>query len=121
VNQGTVKGLRSLTIDDLKAFHRAYFTRDRIVVGVAGGYPEEFLSWLDRDFGALPEGEKDRKELKAIRLTHPLPNFAAPEGAEEQKELTAQEPSNIDVLICEKPCGRPLSRSGFLSRWTEGS
>jgi zinc protease len=90
VNQGTVRGLQGITIDDLKTFHRTYFTRDRIVVGVAGGYPEELLSWLDRDFGSLPEGAGERIEIEA------------PQPFEE-----------IQVLLCEKPCRATAISIGF--------
>jgi zinc protease len=38
--QGTVAGIGALTLEDVKKFHASHFTRDRLIVGVAGGYPE---------------------------------------------------------------------------------
>lgn len=90
VNQGTVNGLESLTIDDLKGFHNKYFTRDRITIGIAGGYPDELLEWVDRDFGSLPEGETDDVSI-------PPP-----------KEF-----EGVHMLLVEKPCRATAISMGF--------
>src|SRR2546426_6116546 len=36
---GTVQGLKSITLDDLKAHYRKFYTQGNVVLGVAGGYP----------------------------------------------------------------------------------
>lgn len=90
VNQGTVKGLSSLVLEDLVDFHGKYFTRDRIVVGIAGGYPQELISWVDRDFGSLPQGKAERLSIEA------------PDPFE-----------GVQVLICEKPCRATAISIGF--------
>ena len=38
--QGTVEGLKSITVEDVKAFYRQHYTRERTVFGIAGGYDE---------------------------------------------------------------------------------
>jgi zinc protease len=53
-SQGTVAGLGAVTLDDVKAFHAKYFTRDRLIVGVAGGVPEGFAEAFAKRFEALP-------------------------------------------------------------------
>jgi zinc protease len=53
-NAGTVQGLKSITADDVKAFYRSHFTRDRLIAGLAGGYPASFASSFVRKFDALP-------------------------------------------------------------------
>ncbi len=53
---GTLSTLPTLTADDLRAFHKTYLTRDRLVVAVAGAISvEELADRLDALFGALPE------------------------------------------------------------------
>jgi len=54
---GTVTGLRSLTLDDVKAFVARYYTRSNLLVGVAGNASEGVLTHLKRALQALPVGE----------------------------------------------------------------
>ena len=53
-NTGTVDGLRAITADDVRAFYRTHFTRDRLVVGLAGGYPASFADAFAARFDSLP-------------------------------------------------------------------
>jgi zinc protease len=53
-SQGTVAGLGAITLDDIRKFHATHYTRDRLVVGVAGGYPEGFAETFAKRFAALP-------------------------------------------------------------------
>ncbi|HVZ73650.1 MAG TPA: pitrilysin family protein [Polyangia bacterium] len=53
-SQGTIAGLGAITLDDVKAFHAKYFARDRLIVGVAGGYPDGFAEAFAKKFEALP-------------------------------------------------------------------
>jgi len=58
---GTERGLASITLDDVRAFHRQLYTQDRVLVGVAGGYPDRFLERVERDLaGAEHEVADDR-------------------------------------------------------------
>ena len=55
---GTERGLASITLDDVEVFHPQQYTRDRVLVGVAGGYPDGFLERVERDLaGQLPAGD----------------------------------------------------------------
>jgi len=51
---GTAAGLAAVTLDDVKAFYGKYFTRDRLIVGVGGGYPAGFPEAFAARFAALP-------------------------------------------------------------------
>lgn len=55
---GTVEGLKRLTLDDVKAFYKASFTRSNLMVGLAGGYPADYPATLAKDLAALPLGTK---------------------------------------------------------------
>ena len=55
---GTELGVAAIALDDVRAFHAQRYTRDRVLVGVAGGYPDGFLERVERDLaGALPPGD----------------------------------------------------------------
>jgi len=53
-SQGTVAGLGAITLDDVKQFYAHHYTRDRLIVGVGGGYPESFAAAFAKRFEALP-------------------------------------------------------------------
>jgi len=52
--EGTVEGLKAITVEDVKSFYRTHFTRDRLTVGLAGGYPAAFAEAFAAAFDALP-------------------------------------------------------------------
>ena len=52
-SQGTVAGLNAITLDDVKVFYALHYTRDRLVVGVGGGYSDGFADAFTRRFAAL--------------------------------------------------------------------
>ncbi|HYN21663.1 MAG TPA: pitrilysin family protein [Thermoanaerobaculia bacterium] len=60
---GTVEGLKSITLDDVKAFYRDHYTQGNLMLGVAGGYPKGFVEKLQQDLAALPKGEASRMDL----------------------------------------------------------
>lgn len=67
---GTASALEKLTVADLQQFYRERFTQANLVIGLAGGYPEGFLSRVKADFAKLPAGSPDAVKLpapKAIR------------------------------------------------------
>ncbi|HET6283404.1 MAG TPA: pitrilysin family protein [Polyangia bacterium] len=51
---GTVKGLTAITLEDVKQFYAKYYARDRLIVGVGGGYPEGFAEAFAGRFQTLP-------------------------------------------------------------------
>ncbi|WP_243337715.1 M16 family metallopeptidase [Anaeromyxobacter soli] len=55
---GTVQGLRAVTLDDVKAFVRAHYTRANLVVGLGGDAPAPFRARLQAELAKLPAGEK---------------------------------------------------------------
>jgi zinc protease len=60
---GTVEGLKSITLDDVKRFYREHYTQASLTLGVAGGYPSDYVARLTRDLSALPAGQKGRAPL----------------------------------------------------------
>jgi zinc protease len=68
---GTVEGVKSITIEDVKSFYRKHYTRENVVIGIGGSYDGGTLARLRRDLWALPEGKSSRV---------PVPSVAALDG-----------------------------------------
>jgi zinc protease len=60
---GTVAGLASITLDDVREFYRRHYTRANLMIGIAGGYPDGFDARLARDLGRLPAGTRAARPL----------------------------------------------------------
>ena len=55
--EGYVQSVRSITLDDVRAFYNQFYVRNNIVVGVGGGFPPGFAERVRADLDARPEGE----------------------------------------------------------------
>jgi zinc protease len=55
-NAGAASALQKMTPADLKQFYARHYTQENLVLGIAGGYPPDFLARVKRDFGRLPHG-----------------------------------------------------------------
>ncbi|HUP22609.1 MAG TPA: pitrilysin family protein [Thermoanaerobaculia bacterium] len=88
--EGTVRSVRGLTLDDARDFYRRHYTRDSVVVGIGGGYPEGFPARARTDFDALPPGE--------------VPAVPPPQP---------RRPAGIEVLIVEKDTDATAISLGF--------
>ena len=67
---GTVAGLGAITLDDVRAFWRASFTRDSVVLGLGGGYDPALPARLERELAALPASAPPAPELKVPASDH---------------------------------------------------
>ncbi|MDQ6706334.1 MAG: insulinase family protein, partial [Acidobacteriota bacterium] len=67
-NAGSVSDLRKLTLEDLQRFYRARLTQANLIIGIAGGYPDDFPARVKKDFESLPEGDAAR-----VKIPEPLP------------------------------------------------
>ena len=73
VDQGTIDGLKAITLDDVKAFHRARYTRDALTVGIAGAVDASSREVLASQLALLP----------SLPLKVPaLPQLELPQGLE---------------------------------------
>ncbi len=63
---GTVAGLQSITLDDVKRFIGDNYTRSNVVVGISGDYPDSMLTHLKKDVEQLPQGSKLATGMKGL-------------------------------------------------------
>ncbi len=68
LNLGHVADIEALTLDDVKAFYREYYTVANITVGLSGGYPESFPTTISDDLQKLEPGVKAVLEAPAAPL-----------------------------------------------------
>ncbi len=54
--QGTEAGIKSISIEDVKAFYAKYYNRSNFVLGIGGGYEKELISVLWNDLEKLSDG-----------------------------------------------------------------
>ena len=68
---GAVSAIEKMTLDDLKQFYKQHYTQSNLIVGLAGGYPPEFLERIKKDSGALPAKDSTPAlELKPRAIDH---------------------------------------------------
>ena len=84
--QGTVAGLTAITLDDARKFFATHYTRDRLIVGVAGGYPPGFAEPYAKRFAAMP--------AKAP----PLPRLPLPPVYKTNQLLVVQKDARADAV-----------------------
>lgn len=66
--EGTVEGLQNVTLDDVKRFYKERYTQASLMLGLAGGYPNDYAAKLQKDLAAaLPKGQKARRDLPEPR------------------------------------------------------
>jgi zinc protease len=53
---GTVDGVKSITLDDVRAFYKVHYTLDNVVPGLGGGFDQSLVERLARDLSVLPAG-----------------------------------------------------------------
>lgn len=63
---GTVEGLQSITLDDVRRFYQEHYTQGNLMLGVAGGYPDGYVERLRRAFSTLPAGTAGRTPLAPL-------------------------------------------------------
>jgi len=90
---GTAGGLGAITLDDVKKFYAAHFSRDRMIVGVAGGYPEGFAEAFAARFATLPA------------TGAPMPKLPKPKAHQGADVLIVEKEARADAISL----GYPLS------------
>lgn len=63
---GTVQGLKTITLDDVKTHARRVFTQDRLVIGLAGPVDDALKKALTSRLSALPPAGAPRVELPPV-------------------------------------------------------
>lgn len=68
VDEGTLRALDRITLEDVKQFAREQYTSANLVLGLTGGYPEGFENRVAKDFSALPQGKSPQGSFPLGRM-----------------------------------------------------
>lgn len=107
--QGTVSGLRSLTLDDVRAFYRSHFTRDRAVMALGGDVPEALVARMQASLNELPA---------ASAAARPAP--AAPALAGRSVVLVSKKDADASISF-GFPIDVPRGSKDFYALWIANS
>ena len=92
--QGQSKGVAAISLDDIKNHYKNYFTKNNLLVGIAGNYSDDFIKML----------KSDLKDLSNAKPQMPKPGKAnTPNGIE--VEIVAKEGAFGSAIFT----GAPLS------------
>jgi len=63
---GTLAGIQSITLDDVRKFIFDHYTRGNLVVGISGSYPDALVTRLRGDLAQLPAGDLVAEGKKSL-------------------------------------------------------
>lgn len=87
---GTISGVESITLNDVKEFYAKYYNRNNFTLALGGGYTQEMADALQSDLKKLNDGQK---------IVTEKPNYAPIKG--------------LNAVIVEKPSNATAISMGF--------
>jgi zinc protease len=81
---GTVAGINSITLDDVRHYIAEHYSRGNVVIGISGDYPEAMLAAVKASVAKLPEGT------------------SAAAGVASLPKITGKQPNGLNVEIIQK-------------------
>lgn len=107
---GTIAGLESITLDDVREFHRTHYTADRVVFAIGGRYQPSSLAAL--------EATRERLQASADQAPTPAPTPAAIAG----KRVTLIDKPGADASISfGHPIALQRGDDDFVALWLANS
>jgi zinc protease len=117
-DRGTESGLKAITLDDVKAFHRQYYTLEALNAGIAGGYKPGILGKLKEHL--VPREAIPVASVPVVRQGRPLRAATQPrspvrpaDGIRIPALPAVERPKGIEVTIVEKPADATAISIGF--------
>ena len=87
MKMGTVNGLSNITREDVVSHYQSFFTRNNVLIGIAGDYPDSFVDRLRADVNKLPDAQPD------------IPAVSSPEMPEGIQVKLIPKPGNLGTAI----------------------
>lgn len=95
--EGYVRSVQAITLDDVRAFYDEFYVRNNVVVGVGGGFPEGLVERVRADFDTRPA-----REVAAVPAPAPVL------------------PDRVKILIVEKETDATAISLGFPTELDRG-
>ncbi len=67
LTEGTIESVKSITIEDVKAFYARHFTAGNLVIGIGGGYSKDLPTKLEKDLSILGGTDNETLPPSAIK------------------------------------------------------
>ena len=67
--QGKSASVASITLDDVKNYFKNYFTKNNLMIGIAGNYPDSFLEKIKSDISKLPDTNPELPSAPVIKMS----------------------------------------------------
>ena len=65
---GRSESVRSITLDDVKNYYKKFFTKNNLMIGIAGNYSDDFLAKLKADMATLSDIKPDIPEPPKVEM-----------------------------------------------------
>lgn len=88
---GSLDSISSITLDEVRDFHREHFVRGNVTIGLAGAYPAGFPDRIRRDFAGLRAAFTPKLPDRVLRRPGEL------------RALVAERPSGPDAIAVGLP------------------
>ena len=80
--QGNSASVTAITLEDVKNYYKNFFTKNNLMIGIAGDYPESFLEKLEDDLEKLPDTNPEIRSAPVIKMPNGIDvEIIAKEGA----------------------------------------
>ncbi len=66
--QGKSESVKTITLDDVKSHYKNFFTKNNLMIGIAGNYSTDFLSKLKNELAKLPDSTPQIPAPPAIEM-----------------------------------------------------
>lgn len=93
--RGTAQGLQAITAADVVDFHRRYFARDALVLGVSGGFADDLPDQLAARLSALAARRPAREALPVLSERDPGMHVLIVEKATRSAAISMGHPLDI--------------------------
>lgn len=67
--EGKSESVKSITLEDVKEHYNKFFTKNNLLVGIAGNYSNEFLNNLKSDLAKLPDTEPQIPDAPKVDMS----------------------------------------------------
>ncbi len=66
--EGKTESVKSITLDDVKNHYKKFFTKNNLMIGIAGNYSDQFLGKLKEDLASLPDSKPEIPDAPKIEM-----------------------------------------------------
>jgi len=124
---GTVQGITSITLDDVKKYYAETYAQSNLWFGIAGGYPSSLIGEIQNDFAVLPVGQhtditlpqpKAIKDMEVMVVEKPARAYAVSMGY--PIPVTRSDKSYYALLVANSYFGEHRTFNGILMNHLRG-